>query len=175
MLFAYQLQGAYSRGMKRVGVVVILFLAFCGLADSAYLAQHEVDGTPLYCNIQHLTGCNIVATSEYSLLFGIPLAQYGVLFYSILFVLSALELVLFDQLLRRLLQITSFIGVIASLYFISVQIFLIQAFCMYCLASAIIAFLVCVIASFLEPIRLLDKESPSSSQPSPHLPMPPEA
>ncbi|HEY4501158.1 MAG TPA: vitamin K epoxide reductase family protein, partial [Candidatus Paceibacterota bacterium] len=127
--------------MKRMGVVFILVFAFLGLADSAYLAQHEIDGTPLICNIQNLSGCNIVAASEYSRLFGIPLAEYGVLFYSILFVLAALELVILSHLLRRVLQIISLIGVIASVYFTSVQVFVIGAFCIYCLASAIIALL----------------------------------
>src|ERR1035437_1690346 len=103
--------------MKRIGVVAILFLAFCGLADSAYLAEHEINGTPLICNIQNLSGCNIVADSTYSHVFGVPLAEFGVLFYGILLVLAALELVLFDKLLRRVLQGLSLIGVISSLYF----------------------------------------------------------
>ncbi len=63
---------AYSKAMKRMGVVFILILAFCGLAGFAYLAQREVSGTPN--------------------LFGIPLAEYGVLFFGTLFVLAALEL-----------------------------------------------------------------------------------
>src|SRR5450756_2536745 len=96
--------------MKRVGVVLILILAFAGLADSAYLAQHEASGTPLLCNIQNLSGCNIVANSQYSHIFGIPTAEFGVLFYSILFVLAALELVIFDRLLRRVLQGFALIG-----------------------------------------------------------------
>src|SRR3989338_6577488 len=86
--------------MKRIGVVAVLILAFLGLANSAYLAQQETSGDPLLCNIQNFSGCNIVAASEYSKLFGIPLAEYGVLFYGILFVLAALELVIFDRLLQ---------------------------------------------------------------------------
>jgi uncharacterized membrane protein len=139
--------------MKRIGVVVILALAFCGLANSAYLAEHEVDGAPLICNIQSLDGCNVVANSSYSRLFGIPLAEYGVFFYGTLFVLAALELVLFDQLLRRLLQAGAFLGVVASLYFTSVQVFLIKAFCIYCFASAVIALLILIVATRIEPLR----------------------
>ncbi len=138
--------------MKRFGVIGILTLAFFGLADSAYLAQHEASGTPLLCNIQNLSGCNIVAASQYSHLFGIPLAEFGVLFYSIVFVLAALELVIFDRLLRRVLQVTALVGVAASLYFSLVQIFLIGAFCIYCLASALIALFILILASLIEPI-----------------------
>jgi uncharacterized membrane protein len=164
--------------MKRIGVVLILLLAFFGVADSAYLAQHEIDGTPLICNIQNFSGCNIVAASQYSQLFGIPLAEYGVLFYGILFVLAALELVLFDRLLRRALQAAALIGVLASSYFTFVQIFMIGAFCIYCIASALITLLIFIFATLIEPLRgkgrtlhLEHLDHPAQS----HLPMPPEA
>jgi uncharacterized membrane protein len=161
--------------MKRIGVVAILILAFFGLADSAYLAQHIVGGTPLICNIQGLSGCNTVATSQYSYIFGIPLAELGVLFYGVLFILAALELVLFDQLLRRFLQAISLFGLIASLYYTYVQEFIIGAFCIYCLTSAIITLLVFVCASFIEPVSLRKKRdvTPMVPPPAPHLTMPP--
>lgn len=138
--------------MKRAGVILILILAFCGLADSAYLTQHELSGTPLLCNVQNLSGCNIVAASRYSHVFGIPLAEFGVLFYGIIFVLAALEMVIFDQLVRRVLQGLSLIGLIASFFFTIIQIFFIGALCIYCVASAIIALLIFILAGFIEPI-----------------------
>lgn len=159
--------------MKRVGVIGILFLAFCGLADSLYLTQHELFGTPLICNLQNLSGCNIVASSQYSHVFGIPLAEFGVLFYGVLFVLAALEIVLFDQLVRRLLQVASLIGIISSLYFTFVQVFLIGAFCIYCFASAFITVLVFILASMIEPIGKRANHIPPSSPP--HFRMPPTA
>ena len=139
--------------MKRAGVVLILLLAFGGIADAAYLAQHEASGEPLLCNIEYLSGCNTVAQSPYSHLFGIPLAEYGILFYGVIFVLAALELVVFDRLLRRLLQGAALLGVLASLVFTLIQIFLIGALCVYCLASALITLLIFTFASMLEPLR----------------------
>ena len=139
--------------MRRFAVIGILLLAFCGLADSAYLAQHEMSGTPLICNIQNLNGCNIVANSQYSRFFGVPVADYGVIFYGILFALAAFELVLLDRLLRRALQWVALVGVLASIYFTSVQIFFIGAFCIYCLASAAIALFILILAGLIEPIR----------------------
>ena len=168
LLLAQGRSSEYSSRMKRIGVVFILVFAFLGIANSAYLAEHEANDTPLICNIQSLSGCNIVAESQYSRLFGIPLAQYGVLFYSILFVLSALELAIFNRLLRRILQGISLVGIIASLYFTFIQAFIIGAFCIYCLASAIIALSIFICASFIEPIRNNVKKNPQ-----PHLSMPP--
>ena len=160
--------------MKRFAVVGILVLAFLGLADSLYLAQSAETGTPLLCDIQNLTGCNIVAASEYSRVFGIPLAEYGVFFYGVLFVLAALELALFNRFLRRVLQILAVIGISFSLYFSGLQLFVINAFCIYCLASALIALLVLVCARYIEPLRTDEEHTPSSSS-RPHLTMPPAA
>lgn len=160
--------------MKRLGVVFILILAFCGLADSLYITQHAESGTPLLCNIQSLSDCNVVAASQYSRVLGIPLAEYGVLFYGVLFILAALELVLFDRLLRRALQIASVVGVILSLYFTILQVFVIQAFCVYCFASALISLLVLVCASFIEPLSRRGASVPSPRGPSKEgLSMPP--
>lgn len=153
--------------MKRAGAALILVFAFFGLADSAYLAQHAISGAPLLCDIQNFSGCNIVAASQYSYIFGIPLAELGVLFYSILFVLAALEIVLFDPLLRRVLQAIALVGAVFSLYSVSVQAFVIGAFCIYCLFSAAIAFLIFICASLIEPIRRRPRPA------SPHLQMPP--
>ena len=161
--------------MKRTGVVFILVLAFLGLADSAYLTQQKLSGSPLICDIQNFSGCNIVAESPYASVFGIPLAEFGVLFYSMLFVLAALELVLFDRLLRRVLQGAALIGVLASLYFTFVQIFLIGAFCIYCSISAVLTLLILIFASLIEPVREKRRYvfSVASSE-KPHLVMPPK-
>jgi uncharacterized membrane protein len=156
--------------MKRIGVVAILFLAFCGLADSVYLTEHELSGTPLICNIQNLSGCNVVAASQYSHIFGIPLAEFGVLFYSIIFVLAALELVIFDQLLRRLIQGISVLGVLASLYFTAMQIFFIGAFCIYCSISALITLVVLICASRIEPLRKKNGAAKNAPRPTPPTP-----
>ncbi len=159
--------------MKRVGVALILFLAFCGIADSAYLAQHEMSGTPLLCDINNLSGCNIVAASPYSHFFGVSLAEFGVLFYGAVFVLAAFELFIFDRVLRRVLQAISVIGVLASLYFIAVQIFFIKALCIYCLASASVALLIFILSTLIEPIRKARVQEPPVSPPQ--LSMPPAA
>jgi uncharacterized membrane protein len=158
--------------MKRVGVILILFLAFFGLADSAYLTENALSGTPLICDVQSLSGCNTVAASQYSRVFGIPLAEFGVLLYSVIFVLAALELVLFDRFLRRVLQVISAIGAAVSLYYTAIQVFVIDAFCIYCFASSVTAILIFIFATLIEPVRRrpLQVESSVSSQ----FPMPPK-
>jgi len=145
--------------MKRASIVFIIVLAFLGIADSAYLAQSEIGNTPLICNVENLSDCNIVATSQYSRIFGIPVAEFGVAFFGLIFILAALELVLFNRLLRRILQIISLIGIIASLYFSFLEVFVISAFCIYCIASAFITLFIFISACLIEPIK--KKKMPS--------------
>ncbi|MFH1178289.1 MAG: vitamin K epoxide reductase family protein [bacterium] len=139
--------------MKRTGVVLILILAFCGLSDSVYLSQNEANNSPLICNVENLSDCNVVAASQYAHLFGISIADYGVIFYAFIFVISALELAVFDRLLRRVLQVASFIGIFASLYFTFIELFVIRAICIYCIVSACIALLIFIFACLIEPLR----------------------
>ncbi len=155
--------------MKRAYIISILVLAFCGLADSVYILQHEISNSPLICDIHNLTGCNAVVSSPYAYLFGIPLAAYGAFFYGIIFFLAAIELVVFTQLVRRFIQGVSLVGMIASVYFTLVQVFIIDAFCIYCMASAAISLLIAVCAGFIEPLKrivpqdLLETRMPLSS------------
>ena len=144
-----------------------MVLAFCGLSDSLYLTQNEMSNTPLLCSVQNLSGCNIVATSQYANLFGIPLAEYGALFYAFIFIAAALEIVIFDQLLRRMLQGFSLIGILISIYLTFIEVYVIHALCIYCIASALIALLIFIFACLIEPIR---KNKPSIPS---RLPMPP--
>ena len=116
-------------------LAAILALAFFGIADSWYLADAAFGETALTCGIEALDGCNTVAESEYSRLFGLPLALYGVAFYSILFILSAVLLALRDRFLEKVLYGGSLAAFLASLYFLYLQVFVIRALCVYCLVS----------------------------------------
>jgi uncharacterized membrane protein len=127
--------------MKRpVLISFIIALSLLGLADAWYLAETALTKTALTCSIGGLDGCNIVAQSPYSHVRGVPLGVYGAAFYG-LFLLLAIGISWRQWVwLDRLLLVFGGIGFLASLYFLYVQIVLIQALCIYCLASAGIAF-----------------------------------
>lgn len=133
----------------RAVLIALLVLAFLGIADSWYLAESAATDTPLICGPGMLEGCNAVAQSPYSKLFGIPLGVYGVLYYSLVFVVAAAAI---TGWLRRpslpLFALTAF-GAIASLIFVFIQVFLIKALCVYCLLSAGISFAMLVAAWWL--------------------------
>ncbi|MBU1293029.1 hypothetical protein KJ819_03135 [Patescibacteria group bacterium] len=127
--------------MHRTILVVFLFiLLLAGIADSWYLYQSAVTDTALTCEIGGvLDGCNIVAQSPYSQLFGIPLALYGVLFYMVFFILAGIWVFFQQKIIWNLLHLLAIGGVGASAVFVAIQLFLIKAICVYCLASAAIA------------------------------------
>src|SRR5665213_3605414 len=131
----------------RVAPGALLVLSFVGLADAAYLAQSELAGTPLLCNLGGLSGCNIVAQSAYSHLFGIPLGVYGLGFYGLVLALSAFELFFAGEaLVRKGIQFVTTLGLLASALFMYLQLFVIGAICVYCTISAVISLLVWLLA-----------------------------
>jgi uncharacterized membrane protein len=126
-------------GMNRTRLLSLAaFLALLGLVDAWYLADMAFAGASLTCNVAGLEGCNVVAQSAYSKVFGLPLALYGALFYA-MFIL-ALGYVHFKpgRLSTIALGICATSGVLFSGYFLYVQFFLIKALCIYCLGSAAI-------------------------------------
>ncbi len=134
---------------KKPLLVVLLVLSLLGIGDSWYLASKALFGGELACSIKGLDGCNQVAQSVYSHLFGIPLGVYGLLFYGLLFVLVITAFFVSTRLLRRGLAGLGALGLVASIIFEGIQIFLIKAICVYCLGSAIICLFVFILTVLL--------------------------
>lgn len=148
---------------RKTLLAVILTLALLGLADSWYLAESAATDTPLVCGPGMLEGCNAVAQSPYSKLFGIPLGVYGVLFYGLIFAFSLTALMYKSRMVPLYLFIVSGAGALASLAFLYIQFFLIQALCIYCLMSALISFILVALAYLF--FKRLKELSPPASLP----------
>ena len=127
-----------NNSLPKILIGVIIFLAFLGFADSAFLLAKRLSGGPIPCALG-FTGCDEVSKSPYSVLFGIPLSAYGMVFYLAIGLLGVLYLDTKKVLVAQLLALGTVFGFILSLYFLYVQKFLIGTFCVYCIASAIIA------------------------------------
>lgn len=121
--------------MERAYTRLVMFFAAIGIVDTAYLSYARLTQDALSCNI--LDGCNVVALSPYSLLFGVvPLSYLGFFFYLGIFVFSAALLYNTSLVVRRALLTFATLGAASSLYFVYLQWFVIKAFCIYCLISA---------------------------------------
>ena len=83
-------KGAFSH--RRL--VAVLVLSLIGAAVAAYLSVvhwsvHNVPGHVSACAISDSVNCDTVALSEYSLLAGVPLSTWGLLYYVLLAILGA--------------------------------------------------------------------------------------
>ncbi len=117
--------------------ISFLVLGFLGFLDSIYLTISHYSGSSVVCSVVH--GCNEVLQSEYSVIFGIPLAVTGVVYYSLVVILAVAFLDGRNPLFLKLSTALVSMGFLASLWFIYLQAFVIHAFCLYCLGSAAIS------------------------------------
>jgi uncharacterized membrane protein len=114
---------------------VIVVVAFLGMVDAAYVALHSSQGFLLPCGFTG--GCDQVLNSPYSKLFGISIAWFGLLFYTTIAGSGLLALFGFEETLRFSLVVAG-LAFLFTLYLLYVQAWVIQAFCDYCLLSALL-------------------------------------
>lgn len=119
---------------KWLAVSFIIF-ALIGFADASFLTIEHYRGTVPPCVI--LKGCATVTTSQYSVIFGIPVALIGALYYLTLLLLFVGYIESHKPAVAWIaFQLTPF-GVFASLYFTYLQLNVIQAWCVYCILSIV--------------------------------------
>lgn len=119
---------------RRPIIYLILIVSFLGFLDASYLTIKHYQGTPPPCSL--LKGCEIVTTSSYSLIGGVPVALLGALYYLGIFLATLLYLDTRNEWLVRCLKHFTVVGLLSSIYFLYLQLFVIQAICLYCLGSA---------------------------------------
>lgn len=117
-------------------VLKILFLAasLIGFLDATYLTIKHFQGEPPVCGI--LKGCEIVATSKYAIILGIPVALIGAIYYFTVLVSAIIYLDTKRKIFIKFAILLSLMGFLASLWFLYLQIFVIKQLCIYCLISA---------------------------------------
>jgi uncharacterized membrane protein len=114
-----------------------IILSFLGFLDASYLAAKYYLGTPLNCSI--FEGCETVTTSKYAVVFNVPLALIGALYYLFIFILSAMYFDFRNYKIIFVLSFFSIFGFLFSLWLVYLQIFVIEAICFYCVVSAAIS------------------------------------
>lgn len=119
-------------------------LGLAGFMDALYLTFEHYSGGQVTCII--VTGCDKVLSGPYSEIFGIPIALMGVFYY--LFIFSGALFFLFGNSHKffRLSLLAASAGFIASIWFISLQLFIIKSICFYCMISAFCCFTLFLLA-----------------------------
>ena len=122
-------------------------LALVGLFVAMYLALYKagVIGT-LACSTG---GCEAVQLSRWSMLLGMPVANWGVLFYAAVFTLAFAATTdrwgTVPAVALGLLLLTGW-GVLFSAWLTYLELFVIRSICRYCVVSACIALLLFTLA-----------------------------
>jgi len=84
-----------------------------------------------------IEGCEIVLTSKYASVGGIPTASFGSLYYLVIFLLALLSITRKEKKYLLSASKLTLVGFIASLCFVFLQLFVIKAICLYCMLSAV--------------------------------------
>lgn len=124
-------------------ILGLLLVSLLGFIDAGYLTVKHLNNEVPTCSID--VGCEEVATSKYSEIGGFPLAGLGVLYYLFIFVSA---LVYFDtesQLVKKWLPYITILGFLVSLYLVYLQLFVIEAICLYCMGSALTSTIIFVL------------------------------
>ena len=130
--------------------IIIGLLSFFGLIDASYLAAKHYSGTIPPCAI--VKGCEAVTTSQYATIGlpavegGISVALLGAIYYLIVLIISIAIIETKNDSLKKFLAGFSAIGLLASIWFISLQLFVIKALCLYCLVSAFTSISIFILA-----------------------------
>ena len=123
---------------RAVGALALL-LAIVGIGVSGYLAIQNLQGETGICVGVH--GCATVQNSRYGEWFGTPVSVFGLALYTFLAGTSlAWHLNLRER--RPELVLLGFLGALAGLlmsaYFTYLEAFVLDAWCFYCIVSALL-------------------------------------
>ncbi len=131
--------------MKKGPLLITWIATIAGILDAGYLSYVKLTKVAIYCT-PGLGQCDVVNSSPYSFLLGIPLAYLGLLtYFAILFLLVFGEKIEFlkPYSLYLLFGISAF-GFLFSLYLTYLEIWVIKAICQWCVLSAILMTVICI-------------------------------
>lgn len=117
--------------------IIFYIASFIGLVDAGYLTYGKLVQAELYCT-PGLGNCNLVNASQWSYVFGIPVAYLGFLSY-----LAIILLMFFGKKIKivapyqeYLLFFITLVGVLFSGYLTYIEAAVLHTFCQWCLVSA---------------------------------------
>ncbi|TSD03453.1 MAG: vitamin K epoxide reductase [Parcubacteria group bacterium Athens0714_16] len=118
-------------------IILFMVLSFVGIIDSVFLTVEHFKGNPALCLL--VEGCDIVLTSQYSVILGIPVPILGFLYYFSIFCFAVFSFVKRKEIVLKYLSVFSIVGFLMSIWFVYLQIFVIKALCTYCLLSTFLS------------------------------------
>lgn len=115
-------------------VITGFVIALLGFSDAGYLSLKYLNGEKPKCFIT--SGCDAVTLSPYSKIGPFPVATLGFVFYTAVLILFFMSLESGNKKWAEQALILTPLGFLFTLYFLYVQAFILDAYCIYCLFSA---------------------------------------
>jgi uncharacterized membrane protein len=125
----------------KILLVAIIIMSLAGMVDSAYaVTLHYDDDSDSFCNVSETVNCDIVNTSKYSEIFGVPVAGIGFAGYLLYAVLAVYLLagITYRNLAVPALLLASVFGVVFSLVLTYIEFFILEAVCILCVVSQVL-------------------------------------
>jgi vitamin-K-epoxide reductase (warfarin-sensitive) len=135
---------AQSAGRILFALIAILSLAG-GIVSAVSLQRHYAKSDTAFCDFNKKFSCDVVNRSEQSSIIGIPVAGIGVAGYAVLFFLSTFWRGRADT-PNRLLG-AAIGGLAFALYLTYVEAYVLETWCILCLSSLALIFLISVLAT----------------------------
>ena len=123
--------------------LALLSLAGVGVSTVS-LQRHFAKSATAFCDFSQKFSCDIVNRSEYSEMFGIPVAGIGVAGYALLFVLSTFWRSRAETPTRLL--IAALAGLAFALYLTYVEAYVLTTWCILCVGSLVIISLIVLLS-----------------------------
>lgn len=118
----------------RIVLPIAALLAIAGTAIAGYLTVTHLADQPIVCS--SVGDCELVNSSEYAKLAGVPVAIVGLGAYVALFALVAAAWLRRDATLLMLAWGLALAGFAFSMYLTYIELYVIDAICVWCVASA---------------------------------------
>lgn len=128
--------------MSRFWLPLVGLLALLGFADAFYLSLMHFQGGDVGCSV--ITGCDAVLSSEYAYLLGVPLAYLGVTYYLAVLFGAVLYYQTDSRLILKGVALVVGGGFLFTLWLVYLQAAVINAFCQFCLISALLTTIMAV-------------------------------
>ena len=119
-------------------VWAIVGLALLGIADATYLTWLHYSHARAAC--AGIGDCEVVNSSRYATLFGVPVAAFGLGLYLVVFGLglALAHGVGRGHLVRLGIFGLALVGFLFSMYLTYIELFVLHAICPYCVLSAVV-------------------------------------
>jgi vitamin-K-epoxide reductase (warfarin-sensitive) len=125
--------------------LAIAVLALAGVAvSSVSLDHHYRKSKTSYCDFGQSFNCDIVNRSEYSTVAGVPVALIGILGYAALLAFATFYREKAET--PAILVVASVCGLGFALYLTYVEKFILSAWCILCLGSLAVIFMISVLS-----------------------------